>query len=114
MGLGPLNQNRLAQESTDEQKVVFPDNVPKRIAVEVGESMSGSGSSSRTQRRTLKLITRIGRQPITILVDSGLMGNYINACVYALAMMKVDKEDQPEELKMADSSIVKTEGLVQI
>lgn len=79
-GPGPSDQTQLARESTNDLEVAFPDSVPGRTVVEVCESVLGLGSSNRTQqRRTLELIAHIGCQPITILVDSGLTGNYIDA-----------------------------------
>lgn len=46
---GPLDQNRLAWETTNEEVVVFPDNHPRRTTVGVVESMVGLESSIRTQ-----------------------------------------------------------------
>ena len=44
--------------------------------------MAGMDSYIRTQRRrTLELTTRIGRPPLTVLVDSGSTSNYIDAPV---------------------------------
>lgn len=60
MGLGPLDKNRLAQESTDELEVVFLDHDLGRMVVEVSESMVGLDLSSKTQRRTLELVVIIG------------------------------------------------------
>ena len=73
-------------------------------------------SSSKTQRRrTLELAARIGRQPLRVLVDSGSTGNYIDAqeCA-AMRRMKIEAEEKPEELKMADGTVVKTEGRAQL
>ena len=72
-------------------------------------------SSSKTQRRrTLELAARIGRRPLRVLVDSGSTGNYIDARECAARRLKIEAEDQPEELKMADGTVVKTEGRVQL
>ena len=46
-------------------------------------------------------------------MDSGSTGNYIDARECAARRMKIEAEDQPEELKMADGTVVKTEGRVQ-
>ena len=41
-------------------------------------------------------------------------GNYIDAQECAARGMKIEAEDKPEELKMADGTMVKTEGRVQL
>ena len=48
-----------------------------------------------------------------VLVDSGSTGNYIDAWECAARRIKVEAEDQSEKLKMADGTVVKTEGRVQ-
>ena len=105
----------MARESTYEGTVVFPDCVPGGTTVEAGESTAGVDSSSKTQRRrTLELAARIGRRPLRVLVDSGSTGNYIDARECAARRMKIEAEEKPEELKMADGTVVKTEGRVQL
>ena len=47
-------------------------------------------------------------------MDSGSTGNYIDARQCAARRLKIEAEDQPEELKMADDTVVKTEGRVQL
>ena len=79
-GLGPSSSGWLAQGSTDGWEVESPDTDLGGMTAEVGESIAGVDSSSRTpQQRTLELAARIGRRPLGILVDSGLIGNYIDA-----------------------------------
>ena len=48
-----------------------------------------------------------------VLVDSGSTGNYIDAWECTARRIKIEAEDQSEELKMADGTVVKTEGRVQ-
>ena len=43
-------------------------------------------------------------------MDSGSIGNYIDAQECIAGGTKVEEEDQPEELKMAEGTVVKTEG----
>ena len=72
-------------------------------------------SSSKTQRRrTLELAERIGQRPLHVLVDSGSTGNYIDARECTARRTKIEAEEKPEELKMADGTMVKIEGLVQL
>ena len=44
---------------------------------------------------------------------SGSIGNYIDARECTARRIKIEAEDQSEELKMADGTVVKTEGRVQ-
>ena len=112
-GPGPSSTSGMARGSTNGQEVESPDSVPGGTTVEVRESMAGVDSSSRTpKRRTLELAARIGRRPIRVLVDSGSTGNYIDARECTARRIKIEAEDQSEELKMADGTVVKTEGRV--
>ena len=52
-------------------------------------------------------------QNLRVLVDSGLAGNYIDARECTAQRIKIEVEDQAEELKMADGTMVKIEGRVQ-
>ena len=101
----------MARRSTNGQEVASPDCVPRGTTVEVGESMAGVDSSSRTpKQRTLELAARIGCRPMRVLVDSGSTGNYIDARECATRRIKIEAEDHSEELKMADGIVVKTAG----
>ena len=61
--------------------------------------MAGVDSSSRTpQQRTLELVVRIGRRPMRVLVAAGSTGYYVDAQECATHGIKIEAEDQPEEL----------------
>ena len=76
--------------------------------------MAGVDSSSRIpKQRTLELAARIGHRPMRVMVDSGSTGNYIDARECTARRIKIEAEDRSEELKMADGTVVKTEGRVQ-
>ena len=81
----------------------------------VGESKAGVDSSSRTpKRRTLEADSE--DWPSTharVLVDSRSTGNYIDSRECIARRIKIEAEDQSEEIKMADGTVVKTEGRVQ-
>ena len=78
VGPGPSCSSWLARGSTDGWEVVSPDSVLGGTTIEVGESMVGVDSSSKTpKRRILELAARIGSRPMRVLVDSGLTRNYI-------------------------------------
>ena len=49
-----------------------------------------------------------------VLVDSGSTGNYIDAREYVARGIKIELEAQAEELKMADGTVVMTEGRGQL
>ena len=113
-GLGPSSTSGLARGSTNDQEVVSPDSDPGGTTIEIGESMAGVDSSSRTpKRRTLELAARIGHRPMRVLVDFGSTGNYIDARECTARRIRVEAEDQAEKLKMADGTMVITEGRVQ-
>ena len=101
----------MAQKSTYEGTVAFPNCVPRGTTEEAGESTAGVDSSSKTQRRkTLELAARIGRRPLRVLVDSGSIGNYIDARECVARRMKIEAEEKPEELKMADGTMSRRRG----
>ena len=82
--------------------------------MEVEKATAGVASSSRTQRRTLELAARIDHRLLPVLIDSGSTKNYIDARECAARKIKIEKEEQAEELKMVDGSMVKMEGQVHI
>ena len=83
------------------------------MTVKVKEAIIGLDSLSRIPwRRILELAARIGSRNLRVLVDSESTGNYINAQEWAACRMKIETEDQVEELKMADGSVVRTDGRV--
>ena len=47
-------------------------------------------------------------------MDSGSTGNYIDVRECAARGIKIEAEDKPEELKMADGTVVKREGRVEL
>ena len=76
--------------------------------------MVGVDSSNRTpKQRTLELVAWIGHRPMRVLVDSRSTSNYIDAQEFDNQRIKIEVEDQAEELKMADGIVVKIEGRVQ-
>ena len=112
--LGPSSSSWLAQGSTEGCEIESPDSILGGTTVEVGESMAGVDSSSRTlQWRTLELVVRIVRRSIRVLLDSGSTGNYIGSRECTTRGMKIEAEDEEEELKMADGTVVSIEGQAQ-
>ena len=104
----------MARESIKEGEVVFPDCVARGTTVEAGGFIVGVDSSSKTpRRRTLELAARIGQRPLRVLVDSGSTGNSMDAQECPARGIKIEAEDKPEELKIADGIVVQTEGRVQ-
>ena len=97
----------MAQKSTYQGEVVFPDCVPRGTTVEVGGFIVGVVSSGKTpRRRTLELAARIDRRSLRALVDSGSTGNYIDAQEHAARGIKIEAEDKPEELKMTNGTMI--------
>ena len=76
------------------------DNVPRGTTIEVGKSIVGVDSSSRTpQWSTLEILARIGHQHLRVLVDSESTSNYIDAQECIARRIKVEDEDQGKEVK---------------
>ena len=93
-GPGPSSTSGMTRGSTNGQEVESPNSVPRGTTEEVGESMAGVDSSSRTPKwRTLELAARIGRRPMRVLLDSGSTGNYIDARECTAWRIKIEVED---------------------
>ena len=57
---------------------------------------------------------RIGKRLVRMLIDSGATGNYVSAQECAARKIKIEKEKNGKELKMADGPNVKTIGRVRL
>ena len=90
------------------------DSTKGGMAVEVVESVWSMNSSSKTPRRTLELVGRIGKRTIHMLIDLGATGNYVSAQECTMRGIKIEKEKDGKELTMADGSKVKTIGRVRL
>ena len=53
---------------------------------------------------------QIGCRPMRVLVESELIGNYIDARECTTRGIKIKAEDQAEEFKMPNGTMVKIEG----
>lgn len=72
-------------------------------------------SSNKIPRRTLEVVDRIGKRPMKMIVDFGSTKTCIVARQYMAGKLTIEKElDGGEELRMADSSVVRIEGRVYI
>ena len=83
-----------------------------KAIVWVGDSLLRMESSSRTRKRrhTLELAAKVGSRSMRILVDSGSIGNYIDARECAVRKLQIQNEEPVEELHLADGSTVKDGG----
>ena len=88
------------------------DNTEGGMTEEVVESMWSMDSTSRTPRRTLELVGRIGKRPVHMVIDSGATSNYILAQEYVARRVKIEREQGGKELTMVDGSSVKAFGRV--
>ena len=78
VGSGPVDQNQLAWEACMVEDATFPSSTEGGMTEEVIESVWSMDSISRTPRRTLELVGRIGKKPIRLLTDSGFTSNHIS------------------------------------
>ena len=63
----------MAQRTAAKDVVGSSDRVSEEAAIGGAESAWGLDSTNRTQRKTLELASRIGKKPLEVLIDSGLM-----------------------------------------
>ena len=73
----------------------------------------GLAAAQRTHK-TFELAGKIGKRPVSILLDSGSTGNFVDARMCTAMGIKVERDQHPEELQMADGTTIKIEGKVQI
>ena len=71
-------------------------------------------SAAQRTHKTFELAGRIGKRPVNVLLDSGSTGNFVDARMCTAMGIKVERDQHPEELQMADGTTVQTEGRVQI
>ena len=109
---GSSNLNRVIREPINVEEIVFSDSDLGKATVWVGDSLLGMESSSRTQKwhRILELAAKVGSRSMRILVDSGSTRNYIDAQECVVRKLQIHNEEALEELRLANGSIVKTEG----
>ena len=113
---GSSDLNQVIREPIRVEEIVFSDSDLGKAIVWVGDSLLDMESSSRTRqwRRTLELAAKVGSRSMRILVDSGSTGNYIDARECTARKLQIQKEEAAEELRLADGSMVKTEGRVRV
>ena len=78
-GLGLANQNQLAWEACMVDDHALSYSTEGGMAVEVVKSVWHMDSSSKTPRRTLELVGRIGKRAVHMLIDLDVTGNYVPA-----------------------------------
>ena len=74
--------------------------------------MWGIATAQQTHR-TFELAGKIGKRPVSVLLDSGSTGNFVSAQMCIAQKLKIEKDDYDEELKMADGTTVMTVGRVK-
>ena len=73
----------------------------------------GVNTAMRTQR-TFELAGRVGKRPVSVLLDSGSTGNFVGTQTCTELKLAIKEDAYAEELTMADGTTVKTQGKVQI
>ena len=115
-GPGSVNQSQATRRTIDEDVTGSSNHVSEEATIGGVESAWGLDSTSRTQRKTLELASRIGKKPLKVLIDSGSTGNYISAQECAARGLRIDsgRACEREELRMANGSVVQTAGSAKI
>ena len=78
-GPGSVNQSQATRRTVDEDVTGSSKHVSEEATIGGVEFAWGLDSTSRTQRKTLELASRIGKKPLKVLIDLGSTGNYISA-----------------------------------
>ena len=68
----------------------------------------------RPPRTTLALAGRVGKHRWPILIDLGSTGNYVSVQVCTVCWLRVERDQNPKELTLADGSKGQTEGQIQL
>ena len=107
---GPL-LDQSAWEPEGEHDSGVPD-----VAVNESTNLSAVWGIATAQRthHTFELAGKIGKRPVSVLLDSGSTGNFVSAQMCIAQKWKIEKDDYDEELKMADGTTVTTAGRVKI
>lgn len=104
----------MTQRSVDGDIANSLDSASEGMIKEISESME-LDSSRRTARRTLKIANRIYKRPMNILADSWSTNNCVSARECVARKISIERKlDGGEELRLADGSVSKTRGQVQI
>ena len=70
---GLVNQRHATQRTIDEDVTGSSNHISEEATIGGVESTWGLDSTSRAQRKTLELAVRIGKKPLKIFIDSGLL-----------------------------------------
>ena len=87
---GSVNQSQVTRRIVDKDVTRSSNYVFEEATIGGEESTQGLDSTSRTQRKTLELASRIGKKPLKVLIDSGSTGNHIFAQECAARGLRID------------------------
>ena len=77
-------------------------------------SEHGISSAIRIRGFVLELAGRVNKKKIKVLIDSGATGNFISDKVVTTLRLKIVPESEFEQLTLADGSVIKVVGYVQL
>ena len=66
----------------------------------------GISSAIRIRGSVIELSGQVKKQPVKVLIDSGATGNFITDDLVTAWNLPVELEDQHQDLKLADGSVV--------
>ena len=87
---GSVNKSQATRKTMDEDVVGSSNGISEEATIGGVESTWGLDSTSRTQRKTLELVGRIGKKPLKVAIDSGSLDNYISAQECAARGLHID------------------------
>ena len=113
---GLVNQSQATRRTVDKDVTGSSNHVSEEAPIGGVESSWGLDSTSRTQRKTLELASKIRKKPLKVLIDLGSTSNYTSAQECAARSLHIDPGRACErgELRMANGSMVQTAGSVKI
>ncbi len=110
---GTHNRDQVSRDAVPSVRNAIPNGSAGGSTTVGVESISGVSSTVQTRGTVLELAGKVKRRPVRILLDSGSTGNFVSAQVCTALKLKIEKDEAPEELSLADGSMTQTEGRVQ-
>ena len=113
----------LSRGATSRESGARPKVVPRRPPVDSPSCWAWSprrpatdnsevSSAVRIRGSVLELARRVNGYPTKVLIDSGVIGNFISDRVVTALEMTIEPKDDEDELTLADDSVVKAKGKV--
>ena len=91
-----------------------PDSPRRQSTIEGRAAIHRISALVWTQGKVIELAGKICRQPVSMLIDAGSIGNYVSAQTCTTLGIRIEEEPTNEELQLADGSPLPTQGQVKL